>query len=168
MTDCFEPQHFIRHNRQLRALKLENQAWFCLQDVARLMGKALDERATHKLDSDQRRTAWLTSSGRWSKQLLISESGLYAMLVHHYVPENRALRQWLTHDVLPVLHEKNQPHVPRPQTVKWPQSKVGMVQWQSEYWVRLRDVPQVMEGPRTRGLGFWKKSVSFWRGRLEA
>jgi prophage antirepressor-like protein len=63
---------------------LDSQAWFCLQDTARLMGRPLDERATLKLDPDQRRTAWLSANGQWSKQLLISESGLFAMLVHHY------------------------------------------------------------------------------------
>lgn len=87
MTDCFEPIIFTRHQRQLRALLLENQAWFCLQDIARLMGKPLDERATWKLDADQRRTAWLDANGQCSKQLLISESGLFTLLVHHYVPE---------------------------------------------------------------------------------
>lgn len=103
MTDCFEPQLFIRHHRQLRALQLDHQAWFCLADTARLMGKALDERALRKLDHDQHRIAWLKSDGRWSKQFLISESALFALLVHHYVPENRALRRWLTHEVLPTL-----------------------------------------------------------------
>lgn len=103
MSDCFEPQLFIRHHRQLRALQLDHQAWFCLADTARLMGKALDERALRKLDPDQHRVAWLNSDGRWSKQFLISESALFALLVHHYVPENRALRQWLTHEVLPTL-----------------------------------------------------------------
>jgi prophage antirepressor-like protein len=105
MTDCFEPQVFIRHHRQLRALQLDHQAWFCLQDTARLMGKSLDERSLRKLDPDQHRTAWLNNDGQWSKQTLISESALFAMLVHHYVPENRALRHWLTHEVLPALRE---------------------------------------------------------------
>jgi hypothetical protein len=55
LTDCFESQIFIRHQRQLRALMLDSQAWFCLQDTARLMGRPLDERATLKLDPDQSR-----------------------------------------------------------------------------------------------------------------
>lgn len=168
MTDCFEPKIFIRHNRQLRALQLENQAWFSLQDTARLMGRPLDERATLKLDPDQRRSAWLNSNGQWSKQLLISESGLFAILVHHYVPENRALRQWLTHEVLPTLRNKPEPHAPSLKVVKWPRSSVGVLEWQSDYWVRLRDVPQVMDRPSERIRGLWKRSLGFWRGKLEA
>ncbi|MBX8503169.1 phage antirepressor, partial [Pseudomonas cichorii] len=54
--DHFEPTIFIRHHRMLRAVMLDAQVWFPLQDLARLMGKQLDERATLKLDIDQRRT----------------------------------------------------------------------------------------------------------------
>jgi prophage antirepressor-like protein len=171
MTDCFEPKTFIRHNRQLRALILEHQAWFCLQDTARLMGKPLDERATWKLDPDQRRTAWLNSDGRWSKQLLISESGLFAMLVHHYVPENRSFRHWLTHEVLPTLRDKPTPHLPSLGAMKWKENSVGLLQWQSDYWVRLSDLPKLLKEPesphrvRDRAGAIWQKLRTLWRGR---
>lgn len=168
MTDCFEPKSFIRHNRQLRALQIVNQAWFCLQDIARLMGRPLDERATLKLDPDQRRSAWLTNDGQTSKQLLISESGLFAMLVHHYVPENRALRHWLTHDVLPTLRDSPGPYAPSLKTVRWPRSSVRVLEWQGEHWVRLENVPHLMDRPSERISSLWKRSTSFWRGKLEA
>jgi prophage antirepressor-like protein len=162
MTDCFESQIFIRHHRQLRALTLEHQAWFCLQDIARLMGKPLDERSTWKLDPDQRRTVWLASSGKWSKQLIISESGLYAMLVHHYVPENRALRYWLTHEVLPTLRGKTEPHLPSLAAMRWAGSSVGLLQWQSDLWVRLRDMPEVMIRSSISDGSVWKRLFQ-WR-----
>ncbi|SER57153.1 Prophage antirepressor [Pseudomonas sp. NFACC02] len=169
MTDCFEPQIFIRHHRQLRALQLENQAWFCLPDIARLMGKPLDERATYKLDPDQRRTAWLNSNGQWTKHILISESGLFAMLVHHYVPENRALRQWLTHEVLPTLRDKAEPCSPSINAMKWAGCSVGLLQWQSDYWVRLRDLPELMvERSQNRRVARdgWKSVLIRWRQKL--
>lgn len=164
MTDHFEPQIFTRHQRQLRALHLENQAWFCLQDVARLMGKPLDERATWKLDPDQRKTAWLDAHGQSTKQLLISESGLFTMLVHHYVPENRALRYWLTHEVLPVLRDKVEPHEPNMNSMRWAGSSVGLLEWQSDYWVRLRDLPDVIAMPLAKsGTGLLDKVSTLWR-----
>ncbi|WP_241151800.1 hypothetical protein [Pseudomonas viridiflava] len=58
-TDYLEPTVFIRHHRMLRAVMIGAQAWFPLSDLARLMGKRLDERSTLKLDADQSRTAWL-------------------------------------------------------------------------------------------------------------
>ena len=169
LTDCFESQIFIRHQRQLRALMLDSQAWFCLQDTARLMGRPLDERATLKLDPDQRRTAWLSANGQWSKQLLISESGLFAMLVHHYVPENRALRRWLTHEVLPILRNTAELRAPTFSSMKWGGATVGLLEWQCDYWVRFRDVPEVMSESRSYAgdlqNGFWGKLAASWRER---
>jgi len=105
-TDYLEPTVFIRHHRMLRAVMIGAQAWFPLSDLARLMGKRLDERSTLKLDADQSRTAWLQTHQQWERCLLLSESAVFAMLVHHYVPENRALRQWLVQDVLPALRNR--------------------------------------------------------------
>lgn len=152
-TDCFEPTTFFRHKRRLRALMLESQAWFCLRDLGRLMGVGLDERMALKLDADQRLTVWLGVDEQWEKCMLVSESGAYAMMVHHYVPENRALRQWLTHDVLPVLRlvpQDQLSHVPEQTLMDWQGVTLSFLYWQNEPWVRLRDMPELMQRPRTR------------------
>jgi prophage antirepressor-like protein len=163
-ADCFEPQLFIRHQRMLRALMVEAQGWFCLQDVARLMGKALDQRSVYKLDPDQYRSAWLLANGRWSKQLLISESGAYAMLVHHYVPENRALRRWLTHEVMPTLREMPQTHQPSLSLMQWPGKSLCLLHWQSEQWIKLRDMPDVLPAPRaSEEPSWWRKALGMTR-----
>jgi prophage antirepressor-like protein len=146
-TSHFPATLFTRHHRSLRAIFTESQAWFCLADLARLMGQALGERSALKLDADQRRVVWLQANGEWQKQLMVSESGAFALLVHHYVPENRALRQWLTHEVLPALHGPH--HVtldnPRLCQLQWPGTSLSVMQWLDESWVRLRDMQ--------RGLG---------------
>ncbi len=50
----FTPTVFTRHNRFLHTFMHANQAWFCVQDLGRLMGRPLDQRLTLKLDPDQR------------------------------------------------------------------------------------------------------------------
>jgi prophage antirepressor-like protein len=143
-ADCFEPTLFIRHHRMLRALTLESQAWFCLSDLARLMGRPLDERSTYKLDLDQHRTAWLLANGEWTKNLMVSESGVFALLVHHYVPENRSLRHWLTHEVLPALRDNEQVHQPNLGQMQRLGTSLSLLHWRSEPRIRLRDMPEVM------------------------
>lgn len=162
-ADCFEPLLFLRHQRMLRALMLEEQGWFCLQDLARLMGKALDQRSIYKLDPDQYRTAWLLASAQWSKQILISESGAYAMLVHHYVPENRALRRWLTHEVMPALREAPQTHQPSLSVMQWPGKSLCLLQWQNEQWIKLRDMPDVLPAPQPWEKPWWRKALDMTR-----
>lgn len=159
-TSHFKASLFHRHNRMLRAILAESQAWFCLADLARLMGQALGERSALKLDADQRRVVWLQANGDWQKQLMVSESGAFALLVHHYVPENRALRQWLTHEVLPVLHGPAGVTLdnPRLSHLHWPGTSLCVMQWRDESWVRLRDMPTVVaEIPAPRGQGLWRR-----------
>src|SRR5476649_2903770 len=103
----FTPTVFARHNRFLHALMQDNQAWFCVHDLGRLMGRPMDERLTLKLDPDQRRTVRLLKSGNTVESLMVSESGMYALLVHHFIPENRNLRQWLSNEVIPMLRDSN-------------------------------------------------------------
>ncbi|MFJ4143041.1 Bro-N domain-containing protein [Pseudomonas sp. NPDC089734] len=148
-TDHFEPTVFIRHHRMLRAVMLDAQVWFPLSDLARLMGKQLDERATFKLDADQRRTAWLLTHGQWEKCLMISESGVFALLVHHYVPENRALRRWLAQEVLPALDARMMDAGDQPQLyqMRWQGHVLGALQWHGELWVKLRDLPELVPVP---------------------
>lgn len=82
------PQTFTRHRRQLRALLIEQQCWFCATDLVRLIGQPhLDERATRTLDADQLIDAVvLNTHGQPETTRLISESGVYAALIHYYPP----------------------------------------------------------------------------------
>ncbi|AHF66269.1 MULTISPECIES: BRO-N domain-containing protein [Pseudomonas] len=167
-TEQFEALVFNRHHRALRAVTCDAQAWFCLSDLARLMGKMLDERATLKLDPDQRRTAWLHAHGRWEKCMLLSESGVFAMLVHHYIPENRALRHWLTHEVLPVLHQQHAVKGDQPNLnqMQWFGNALSVLQWRSESWIRFRDVPHVvMEVAPQPRRGIWRKLLEALGGK---
>jgi prophage antirepressor-like protein len=159
-TSHFPATLFTRHHRTLRAIFTESQAWFCLADLARLMGQTLGERSALKLDTDQRRVVWLQAHGDWQKQLMVSESGAFALLVHHYVPENRALRQWLTHEVLPVLHAPHNAALdnPRLSRLQWPGTSLSVMQWRDEAWVRLRDMPTVVaEIPAPAEPGLWRR-----------
>jgi prophage antirepressor-like protein len=168
--DHFPATLFTRHHRSLRTIFTESQAWFCLADLARLMGQALGERSALKLDADQRRVVWLQANGEWQKQLMVSESGAFALLVHHYVPENRTLRQWLTHEVLPVLHGSSSttPDNPRLSHLQRPGTSLSLMQWRDEAWVRLRDMPTVVaEIPAPTENRLWRRVIGrFDRNRL--
>lgn len=108
MNDCFETLSFYRHKRPLRALLLESQVWFCIKDLGRLMGAGMNERMIQKLDPDQRKSVWLSCTGHKREAVIVSESGAFALFIYHYVPENRALRQWLAHEVIPMARQAEQ------------------------------------------------------------
>ncbi|RMM38502.1 hypothetical protein ALQ80_02691 [Pseudomonas coronafaciens pv. oryzae] len=58
-----------------------------------MIGWPLNERTLRKLDADQHRMITLDLHGEAEPELMVSESGAYAIMVHHYHAENRGLRQ---------------------------------------------------------------------------
>jgi prophage antirepressor-like protein len=147
MPDSHTPTLFTRHNLSLHALLLENQPWFCARDIGRLMGVHLSERMVNKLDKDQRRVLWIEYFRQPEQQLMLSESGVYALLVYHYVPGNRLLREWLTHQVVPALRDAE--HLgnsdrPMLSLLDWPEMSLSLLHWQNESWIRLRDMPYLL------------------------
>ncbi|BBP75686.1 phage antirepressor [Pseudomonas sp. Ost2] len=148
MTEHFEPTRFPRHNRFLHALMLESQAWFSALDLGRLMGLHLDERLTRKLDSDQHRLLLLNYHAKIQKTLMISESGVYALMVYHHIPENQHLRRWLTHEVIPTLRNLSTAAAeqgPALSSLQWAGRSVSLLHWQNEPWVKWRDMPVLMQ-----------------------
>lgn len=146
MTEPFVPTLYTRHQRPLRAVLLELQVWFSAQDLGRFMGRQLDERQMRKLDPDQYRHIPLRCGHDIQGTLIISESGTYALLVYHYAPENRALRQWLSQEVIPTMHARPQAshHHPALSLLKWPGLSLRMLIWQDEPWIRWRDAPDLL------------------------
>ena len=159
------PHVFTRHKLHLHALLLENQPWFCARDLGRLLRLYIEERTVRKLDPDQHQTARMLIHGILENTLLISESGVYALLVYHYCPEYRGLREWLTHDVVPALRDAQQPtSTERPilSLLNWPEMSLSLLHWNNQPWIRLQDVPlMMMEREQARHpVGSWWKRAS--------
>jgi prophage antirepressor-like protein len=159
------PHVFTRHKLQLHALLLQNQPWFSARDLGRFLRLYLDDRAVRKLDPDQRQSAQMLIHGRIENTLLISESGVYALLIYHYCPEHRALREWLTHDVVPALRDAEQPtSTERPilSLLNWPEMSLSLLHWNNQPWIRLQDVPQMLpsaeQTQRPVNVPWWKKA----------
>lgn len=143
--DGLRPHSFHRHSRRLRGLLLDQQAWFVLRDLAKLTASHLGPRVAQKLDPDQSR--WERLAGTEEDELLVSESGVYALLMlHFYHPENRSLRQWLSNEVVPVLRESEQHNalLPRHQFRQMHGQQVAVLDWQGRLWMRVVDAARLM------------------------
>lgn len=167
MADHIEPTIFLRHNRPLRTVLLESQVWFCARDLGRLMGWPLNERTTRKLDEDQRRVVLLAGHCEAVGELMVSESGMYVLLAQHYHAENRGLRQWITKEVVTSIRDEALPHNgnhPSLSFLQWPGLSVSLLHWQSEPWIRLRDMPRML--PHAQGqdeIVLRKAQLPWWR-----
>ena len=161
--DPFSSTIFTRHNLPLHSLLLENQPWFCARDLGCLMGVRLSDRMVSKLDKDQRCVLWIEYFRQPGKQLMLSESWVYALLVYHYVPGNRLLREWLTHQVVPALRDaetSSNMNRPKLSMLDWPEMSLSLLHWQDEGWIRLRDMPYLLNDHTPRQTALVKP---WWR-----
>ena len=147
MNELLKAARFTRNDRFLHALIHQSQAWLSATDLGRLMGYALDERRLRKLDTDQYRFMRLDHHGDVRDTLMVSESGMYALMVYHNIPENRNLRKWLTHDVILALRSSAHSTVgsgPELSTLQWAGHSVSLLHWNNQAWVQWRDMPVLM------------------------
>lgn len=78
---------------------------------------------------------------------MLSESGVYATLIHFHHPENRCIRQWISHSVVPSLRDASgsvSSDAPRRRLLRWEQQQLSVLDWQGQVWVPLGELPQVM------------------------
>jgi prophage antirepressor-like protein len=153
--DAYIATTFFRHQRLLRALMIEGQAWFCLNDLGRLLALPYPERRVRRLDSDQRRESWIKADGQWGKHLLVSESGAITLIVHSQIPENCAIRQWLTHEVILTLRESEPEAQPSMAAMSWRGGPLNVLYWRDEPWIRMRDMPGVLPDEKARPKKRW-------------
>ncbi len=168
MEQLFEPHVFIRHKLRLHALILQHQAWFCARDLGRLMGMFFESRITNKFAPDERCDLLLNYYGEAKEVRMISESAVYALLVHHHHPENQQLRQWLTHHVLPLLNAARTPaenNTPTLGLLEWQGLEMSVLHWRNDAWIRLKDMPSLLPGREELcGRNRWRERVRRWVG----
>ncbi|WP_448141508.1 BRO-N domain-containing protein [Pseudomonas nicosulfuronedens] len=142
------PTTFYRHKRRLRALLIEGQPWFVVRDLAKLMSSPfLEERVERNLDDDQLCRQWILGEYEPGVEMaLVSESGLYGVLIFFYHPENRCIRQWITLTVVPSLRAEAEAvtEKPRRRLLRWERQQLSVLDWQGQVWVPLPELPQAL------------------------
>jgi prophage antirepressor-like protein len=92
----------------LRAIIKDGEPWFVASDACRVIGIADVSDAVAKLDQDEADRASIPSSGQNREHLIVSESGLYALVLRSRdamtagSPAHR-FRRWVTGEVLPSI-----------------------------------------------------------------
>lgn len=102
----YTPTSFNFHSHPVRVIMRENQPWFVAKDVCNALGysNSRDAVATH-LDDDEKGVA-TSDTLRGEQQLsIISESGLYALVLRSRKPEARKFAKWVTSEVLPSIRQ---------------------------------------------------------------
>ena len=89
----------------VRAVTLEGEPWFVAADVCRALGLGNSSKAAMPLDDDEKGITNSNTLGGEQKMVIVSEPGLYSLIVRSRKPEAKAFKRWITHEVIPSIRK---------------------------------------------------------------
>jgi anti-repressor protein len=99
-------QTFKYYSNEVRVVLVNDQPWFVAKDVCYILGIEKSRNAVSRLDEDEALTMGITDSlGRTQESHIISEAGLYTLILTSRKPEAKAFKRWITHEVLPSIRQ---------------------------------------------------------------
>jgi anti-repressor protein len=96
-------QVFQYNGAQVRVSTLNGEPAFVANDVCAIL--AVDPTQTRRLDPDEKGLCSIQTPGGEQQMLVVTESGLYTLVLGSRKPEARAFKRWVTHDVLPQIRK---------------------------------------------------------------
>tara|TARA_R110002126_G_scaffold78629_1_gene195642 strand:+ start:18781 stop:19467 length:687 start_codon:yes stop_codon:yes gene_type:complete len=97
---------FSESKQEIRNLLIESKPWFVAKDICDVLELQNSRQAVKELDDDEKLMYKLYTSGQNRKTWLVSESGLYALILRSNKPQAKAFRKWITSEVIPTLLKK--------------------------------------------------------------
>lgn len=92
----------------VRVVERDGEPWFVARDVCDILGTEAED-ISRILDADEYAPLMDTirtlndSGGLRKDSRIVSEAGLYSLILRSRKPEARAFKRWITHDVLPAI-----------------------------------------------------------------
>ena len=95
---------FYFKNKQIKIKVINNEPYFCLEDVCEILEIEKPEKAKEKLLDEQGVwSAIFYTSGSFKKKDFISETNLYRLIFKSHRLENIKFAVWMTSEVLPIF-----------------------------------------------------------------
>lgn len=104
MDDNRSLRVFSFKDQDVRVVEVDGEPWWVAKDVCDVLGIQNARDAISVLDEDERNTVGISDGLRGNPNMnIISESGLYTLILRSNKAEARPFRRWVTHEVLPSL-----------------------------------------------------------------
>jgi anti-repressor protein len=101
-----ELQVFSYEGNEIRTVQKDDETWWVLKDVCSILDIANSRDAALRLDEDEKDDVGITDAiGRLQSTTVISESGLYNVILLSRKPEAKKFKRWVTHEVLPAIRK---------------------------------------------------------------
>lgn len=89
----------------VRTILIDGEPWWVLADVCRVLDLKEPHRVASRLDKDEKGSHLVTTPGGPQEMTIISESGLYKVILRSDKAEAKPFTRWVTHEVLPAIRK---------------------------------------------------------------
>ena len=100
-----EIQIFNYQSNEVRTVEMNGEPWFVLKDVCNILGVVNDRNVAARLDEDEKGVCQMDTLGGTQNVTVVSESGLYHVILRSEKPEAAPFRKWVTSEVLPSIRK---------------------------------------------------------------
>lgn len=98
-------QEFKFKNLPLNVIDKAGEPWFIAKEVCEILEHTNHKVAVQSLDEDEKGVSKVYSLGGEQDTIIISESGLYTLIIRSNKPKAKEFRKWVTGVVLPSIRK---------------------------------------------------------------
>ncbi|KEZ00156.1 antirepressor [Sphingomonas sp. BHC-A] len=117
MSNDLIPFEFEHHT--VRVILIDDEPWFVANDLCAVLGISNPRQALARLDDDEKGVSSTDTPGGTQTLNIVSESGMYSLVLGSRKAEARRFKKWVTSDLLPtlrrtgryVMHEERSPSI---------------------------------------------------------
>ena len=96
---------FTYGEQPVRTVLVDGEPWFVAADVCMQIGISKPRDATAQLDADERASMAVDTLGGQQQMTVVSEAGVYSLMLISRSPLVQPFKRWLTHEVLPAIRK---------------------------------------------------------------
>lgn len=98
-------QVFSYEGKEVRTIQRNGEPWWVLKDVCDVLELSNSRMVSDRLDEDEKGVSIVDTLGGKQELTVISESGLYNVILLSRKPEARKFKRWVSHEVLPAIRK---------------------------------------------------------------
>jgi prophage antirepressor-like protein len=98
-------QIFSYEGNEVRTVQKDGETWWVLKDVCDVLDINNSRMVADRLDDDEKGVSITDTLGGKQELTIVSESGLYSVILLSRKPEAKKFKRWVTHEVLPSIRK---------------------------------------------------------------
>lgn len=89
----------------VRVIEKDGEPWFLAKDICLCLALGNPRTSLALLDEDEKGVHTMDTLGGAQEMSIISEAGLYSLILRSRKPNAKAFRRWVTHEILPSIRK---------------------------------------------------------------